>query len=55
MISRFHRLISVVEEEWVLTIIILGFVLLAVTGLFYNFGLPIVVAGEVTPLSARSK
>lgn len=55
MMSLLRRLKGVGVGEWVLSTIIVVFVLLAGTGLFYNFGLPIVVAGEVTPLPAALK
>lgn len=55
MTSSPQRFIGAVKREWMLTMIIAGFVLLTVTGLFYNFGLPLAVAGEVTPLSAALK
>src|SRR3989338_7478930 len=51
----FRHMISSLRREPVLALIILGFVLIALTGLFYNFGLPIVVAGEVTPIPVTLK
>src|SRR3990167_8496366 len=47
--------INAIKREWVLTMIIVGFVLFAGTGLFYDFGLAITVPGEVTPIPAALK
>lgn len=55
MTNWFYGLIDAVKREWVLALIILGFLFIAGTGLFYNFGLPIAVPGEVTPLPAALK